>query len=101
MSKFKGTPGPWFSPDGKTIKQDFTKIGLSPAAGCTIGAVMGGSTSGPHFIEINEEVAANTKLIVAAPDLLECLSNMLDHFEGNIPLWLFEKSESAIAKATE
>ena len=72
----KHTEGPWFSPDGKTIKQDYRPIGLSAAAGCTIGAVMGGSTSGPHFIEIDEEVAANTKLICAAPDLLEALEDL-------------------------
>lgn len=80
------TPGPWFSPDGKTIKQDYRQIGLSDAAGCMIGAVMGGSTSGPAFIEVNDEVAANTKLICAAPDLFKELSFVVEteeqsHFE--------------------
>lgn len=82
MSKF--TAGPWFSPDGKTIKQDYRPIGLSEASGCMIGAVMGGSTSGPAFIENDEEVAANTKLICATPDLLEALENMLDvQYDGD------------------
>ena len=76
MSEHKHTPGPWFSPDGKTIKQDYRRIGLSEAAGCMIGAVMGGSTSGPAFIEIDEEVAANTQLIAAAPELLQALENL-------------------------
>lgn len=60
-------PGPWFSPDGKTVKQDYRPIGLSDAAGCMIASVMGGPTSGPAFIEVAEEVAANTRLIAAAP----------------------------------
>jgi hypothetical protein len=113
----KHTPGPWFSPDGKTIKQDFTQIGLSQAAGCTIGAVMGGSTSGPHFIEINEEVAANAKLIAQAPSLLADLitaADTLRHYEAmrrakgtdestakaEVNAELASRFESTIAKAT-
>lgn len=41
----------------------------------------------------------DARLISAAPDLLEALDKMLDHFEGSIPLELFEIAESAIAKA--
>lgn len=93
MSKF--TPGPWFSPDGKTIKQDYRPIGLSEDAGCMIGAVMGGSTSGPAFVEIDEEVAANTKLICAAPDLLEALEGLLDNEkQASFEFWLSRNSPS-------
>lgn len=118
MTEQKHTPGPWFSPDGKTIKQDYRPIGLSAAAGCTIGAVMGGSTSGPHFIEINEEVAANTKLIVVAPDLLADLveaAKTLRRYEelhrakgtdestakAEVNAELASRFESTIAKATQ
>jgi hypothetical protein len=34
-----------------------------------------------------------------AVELLEALEKMLDHFEGNIPLELFEFAESVVAKA--
>lgn len=71
MSQSKHTPGPWWSPDGKTIKQDYRP--LTEVGGCIIAGVMGGSTSGPYFIEVDEEVDANTRLIAAAPDLLDGL----------------------------
>lgn len=35
----------------------------------------------------------------AGAELFEALDKMLDHFEGSIPLELFELAESAIAKA--
>ena len=35
----------------------------------------------------------------AGVELLEALDKMLDHFEGNVPLWLFELAEGAVAKA--
>lgn len=38
-------------------------------------------------------------VMVASPDLYEVVNDFLNHFEGNIPLWLFEKGEAAIAKA--
>lgn len=100
----KHTPGPWFSPDGKTIKQDYRPIGLTEAAGCMIGSVMGGPTSGPAFIEVAEEVAANTRLIAAAPELLENLSNLVGLARlGAAHLSKYhaalESAEAAIAKA--
>lgn len=100
----KHTPGPWFSPDGKTIKQDYRPIGLTEAAGCIIGAVMGGPTSGPAFIEVAEEVEANTRLISAAPDLLEALEGLLLAYNdpGNTGSTHDDKVEAAraaIAKA--
>jgi hypothetical protein len=47
----------------------------------------------------SEANMANANLISAAPDLFEALDKMLDHFEGNIPLFLFELAEGAISKA--
>lgn len=107
----KHTPGPWFSPDGKTIKQDFRPTGLTEAAGCIIGSVTGGPTSGPYFIEVAEEVAANTKLIAAAPDLLEALQDLTDdiaeRFDMDSPSTnpgikhCIDAARAAIAKATQ
>ncbi len=98
MSKNKFTSGPWWSPDGKTIKQDYRP--LTEAGGCIIAGVMGGSTSGPYFIEIDEEVSANTRLIVAAPELLEALVE-LESGSGSSPgaNKKFAKARAAIAKA--
>jgi hypothetical protein len=98
------TPGPWFSPDGKAIKQDYRPIGLTEAAGCMIGAVMGGPTSGPAFIEIAEEVEANTRLISAAPDLLDALEGLLFAYNdpgntGSTHSDKVEAAQAAIAKA--
>ncbi len=102
----KHTPGPWFSPDGKTIKQDYRPIGLTEAAGCMIASVMGGPTSGPAFIEVAEEVAANTRLIAAAPDLLSIAQRFLaldsqwhpDRYESE-KSELMAEARAAIAKA--
>jgi hypothetical protein len=58
------TKEPWIAV-GKRIKQDLTIIGLSSDAGVTIGSASGGSTSGPYFVENDEEVAANARRIVA------------------------------------
>jgi hypothetical protein len=64
MSKAQHTPEPWIAV-GRRIKQDLTMIGLSSDAGVTIGSASGGSTSGPYFVENDEEVAANAHRIVA------------------------------------
>lgn len=98
MNEFKGTPGPWRA-DEKTIKQDYTPIGLSKESGCILGSMMGGSTSGPFFVEIDEEVLSNAKLAASSPELFKAVNDFLNHFQGNIPLWLFEEAESAVAKA--
>lgn len=68
----KHTPGPW-SFNGRVIKRDYRHIGLSADAGETIAAVTGGKTSGPFFVEDDNECIANARLIAAAPDLLDAL----------------------------
>lgn len=99
----KHTPGPWFSPDGKTIKQDYRDIGVTEFSGCIIAVVTGGPKSGSYFIESTEEVEANSSLIAAAPDLLEALQNMADSYEKyKIDAFLegeLESARAAIAKA--
>ena len=71
----KHTPGPWWSPDGRVVKQDYRP--LTEIGGCIITGVLGGSTSGPFFIESDEEVSANARLIAAAPELLEALEALV------------------------
>jgi hypothetical protein len=67
------TKEPWIAV-GKRIKQDLTIIGLSSDAGVTIGSASGGSTSGPYFVENDEEVAANARRIVACVNALSNVS---------------------------
>lgn len=98
MSAGKHTRGPWWSPDGKTIKQDYRP--LTEVGGCIIAVVMGGSTSGPFFIEEDEQVAANARLLAAAPDLLDALIDCrraleIANFTGELAV-----VNAAIAKAT-
>lgn len=64
------TKGPWCV-RGNIIKQDFAFMGTGE--GPIIASVTGGKTSGPFFIESEEEVAANALLVSTAPDLLEAL----------------------------
>lgn len=80
------TKGPWVL--GEMVDHGFAKYG--------------------HPIYFNEDYeqvvdfvykTADANLISAAPDLFEALDKMLDHFEGSIPLFLFEMAEAAIAKA--
>lgn len=102
MSKNKHTLGPWWSPDGRTIKQDYRP--LTEVGGCIIAGVIGGSTSGPCFIEDDDEVAANTRLIAAAPDLL----SLLEEARRTLEMWkdvapavsLCADIDRVIAKAT-
>lgn len=99
----KHTPGPWWSPDGRTVKQDYRP--LTEIGGCIITGVLGGSTSGPLFIESDEEVSANARLIAAAPELLDALESILDAIRkpptstGGYHEFDIHKAEIAIAKA--
>lgn len=83
----KHTPGPW-SIDGDILLTHVDPFGDTPFGRVNIS----------HELT-EDEREANRALIAAAPDLLEALDKMLDHFEGRIPLELFELSESAIARA--
>lgn len=58
------TKEPWIVFE-RSIKEDFQCIGLSPESGRTIGAVMGGETSGPHFVNSTAECESNARRIVA------------------------------------
>jgi hypothetical protein len=47
-----------------------------------------------------EEVTANSRLIAAAPELLEILEALIEKHPGAIPLKYREQAKAAIAKAT-
>ncbi|MBP0998439.1 hypothetical protein J8629_15410 [Serratia fonticola] len=63
MSGFKGTPGPWFRKDVSICRQD--------KAGLQIGFLSTGCE------KRRDEGLANAHLIVAAPELLESLQEVM------------------------
>lgn len=65
------TPGPWRVSGSRYIKRDFSGIGLADDSGQMIASVPGGQTSGPFFIESNEECDANARRIVACVNACE------------------------------
>lgn len=81
MSKFKGTPGPWFWENNVLCNKDF---------------IVGGNSHTFH----NQ---ANKDLIAAAPELLEALKKCTDALgEVSYQSWcgeIIEESRAAIAKA--
>jgi len=92
------TPGPWCA-KGKSVKRDLTHIGLGDNAGVHIAVATGGKTSGPFFVESDEEVEANARLIAAAPELLEALQRC--KFDSlNMSFADLAFCRAAIAKAT-
>jgi len=91
----KHTPGPWLVTGG-TFVYALNDYGTNSFWANIYAGSQGGYKSAATP---SEEIEANANLIAAAPDLLEALSKMLDHFEGQIPLELFELAESAINKA--
>lgn len=96
MNEFKGTPGPW-------ILDEFNAVvhGEEPLHGWgrkeTV-RVSGVALPG----RVTEEYAANTRLVSAAPELLEALTTTLDeigHWLSKQKPDIKEKIDSAIAKA--
>jgi hypothetical protein len=81
VSEFKGTPSPWSVEHDEIVSE----------SGLTI-CVIGCETS-------EERLEANLKLIATSPELFKAVNDFLNHFEGDIPLWLFEEAEAAVAKA--
>lgn len=92
MNEFKGTPGPWggvwnsgsvdifrLYPDGSGRYAPLAKV--------------------RDFSGDFERTAANAALVKSSPKLFEALNDFLNHFEGQIPLWLFEKAEAAVSEA--
>lgn len=69
MSKFKGTPGPWrvARQNGSPTTGEWMIAGAKPGYLAEVRDCGGGFS------------AANARLIAAAPDLLEALSDLVDH----------------------
>lgn len=88
MKDFKGTPGPWKIVSGK-IGDDGSEI---EAENSEFWAFV-------SFDTPESERIPNANLISAAPELFKAVNAFLNHFEGNIPLWLFEEAEAAVSKA--
>lgn len=93
MNEFKGTPGPWsLNRHGAIVGGKFHEYANGSAQSQVAMAV--------GTREVNaEELSANSRLISASPELFKVVNDFLNHFEGNIPLWLFEEAEAAVAKA--
>lgn len=79
----KHTPEPW-TLNGKSIKRDYRQIGLTADAGETIASVMGGNTSGPHFVQSDDECEANARRIVACVNA--CAGISTENLEENLPV---------------
>jgi hypothetical protein len=97
----KHTPGPWRA-DVDTNAQDDMRHGV--VADCNdlwVAALYRSGTSpiNEHSSEAEAEVAANARLIAAAPELLAALRVMLAHQMNDITAEC-DQARAAIAKAT-
>ena len=74
----KFTPGPWVH-SSESPKIIMSGSFIDGHDGYIIGSVTGNDNSG--FYASEEEAAANAALMIAAPDMLEALENLLWHAE--------------------
>lgn len=90
MNEFKGTPGPW-----EAIGQDIDDFRVRAKSGQSKGRGWASE------ITVCDEILKreNALLIAASPNLFKAVNDFLNHFEGQIPLWLFEEAENAVSKA--
>lgn len=96
MNEFKGTPGPWILGNVNHFHAQYVnKEGLEPAI-CAV-LPLDEVTDGEW--QRGAESQANARMLCAAPELFKAVNDFLNHFEGSIPLWLFEEAENAVAKA--
>lgn len=90
MSEFKGTPGPW-----KQVENGGRMVGVM-SKGEWVVYKAGQDRMSTHELE------ANAKLIAAAPDLLEALTDLLTRFNSSeLTIETLENAKAAIAKATQ
>lgn len=94
MSEFKGTPGPWSQDEyGNVVhgsKNGFSRMEKVRVSGVTLPG------------RVTQEYAANTRLVVAAPELLEALQDIMNlQTRGFVILGekISEKAAKAIEKA--
>lgn len=79
----KHTPGPWkSSPSGKYIFGDIDNLGNDGDSPLVV-EIFTGDFEPQKSVELNEEQLSNSKLITAAPDLLECCKVALDILSDN------------------
>ena len=90
MNEAKHTLGPWVAAEGNNRGHVMTLNG-----GYAI-------HEHPDFSSIGDrsQITANARLIAAAPDLLDALQCLMDHFDKASYDAAFEKARAAIAKAT-
>lgn len=94
MSAAKHTPGPWIAAPLGVLSRDHT---VSAYGGPLLGRVRIADV----FVGENLDVCANARLIAAAPDLLEAVSDMLRYCicPTEQAQAVFGKARTAIAKA--
>ena len=96
------TPGPWKLVTREHVHAIVPKFGHDVTWVPTKGHKEHGSIAGRE--RSDDELLANAKLIAAAPDLLEALRDVLEHFEwldaGGEPSRAYDRSVAAIGKAT-
>ena len=85
--KIQFTPGEWYAKDGNVISME---------TGNTLAII-------PYYDRDEKELEANSKIMAAAPELIECLNFVLGSFalERCEKFDLKRKCEEAIQKATE
>ena len=87
--EFKGTPGSWHIEERGASILDNT--------GKSIVCWYGVATS--TYWKEEEQLKANSKLLAAAPDLLEALQLVRENMTAHIPEHIFDKVDNAIEKA--
>ena len=104
MSNTKHTPGPWFITEGSTYGYTTTlKVEAGASDDRKFGMVICERQAPSYNTGIRAECDANSRLIAAAPELLDICESILAEvdYEGlNLESGRVAKLRAAIAKAT-
>lgn len=94
MKRFMGTPGPWSLDEfDNVVHGNVNGWGRKESVRVSGVALPG---------RVTEEYVANTRLVSAAPDLLEALQELVflyEHDEGCRELTEYKRAKAAISKA--
>lgn len=94
MREFKGTPGPWrLDKYGNVVHGQADGFGINKSVRVSGVAIPGQTTA---------EYEANTRLLAAAPELLEALRGLIalyEHDEGCRQIQEYKRAKAAMAKA--
>jgi len=96
VNEFKGTQGEWEYVFDIDYDQGGNAIGLGAVVEVGSEVIIKGITRDGTTDGCNVE---DIQLAAASPALFKAVNDFLNHFEGDIPLWLFEEAEAAVAKA--